>query len=96
MPASQQPPRAPFSATSPEAQEVLERTQKWLGGEKILLLSDETTEVFRGFHCLAKEGPRHGLFLLNAAGEVVWYRVSAEALTDLTALRRALEIQIKK
>jgi FtsP/CotA-like multicopper oxidase with cupredoxin domain/peroxiredoxin len=80
-------------AVSPEPRAALARTQKWLGGDRILLLADEATEVFRQFRCLAEEGPRHGLFLLNPEGQVVWYRVSAEALTDVTPLRRAFESQ---
>jgi FtsP/CotA-like multicopper oxidase with cupredoxin domain/peroxiredoxin len=83
-------------AVSPEPHEVLARTQKWLGGDRILLLADETTEVFRQFHCLAEEGPRHGLFLLNPDSQVVWYRVSATALTDVTPLRLAFEQQTKR
>jgi FtsP/CotA-like multicopper oxidase with cupredoxin domain/peroxiredoxin len=80
-----------FVAVSPEPAEVLARTQKWLGGDSILLLADETTEVFGLFHCLAEEEPQHGIFLLNAQGQVVWYRVSAQPLTDVTPLRRALD-----
>ena len=55
-------------AVSPEPRAALARTQKWLGGDRIRLLSDEATEVFRQFHCLAEAGPRHGLFLLNPEG----------------------------
>jgi peroxiredoxin len=80
-------------AVSPEPRANLARTQKWLGGDRILLLSDETTEVSRQFHCMAEEGPLHGLFLLNPEGQVVWYRVSAEALTDVAPLRLAFEQQ---
>ena len=80
-----------FVAVSPESAEVVGRTQKWLGGDSIILLADETTEVFRLFHCVAEEGPQHGIFLLNAQGQVVWYRVSAQPLTDFTPLRRALD-----
>jgi FtsP/CotA-like multicopper oxidase with cupredoxin domain/peroxiredoxin len=78
---------------SPEPRTALGSTQKWLGGDRILLLADEATEVFRRFHCLTEDAPRHGLFLLNPEGEVVWYRVSAEALTDVTPVRRAFESQ---
>ena len=77
-------------AVSPDSRAALARTQKWLNGDRILLVSDETAEVFRQFHCLAGEAPRHGLFLLNPEGQVVWHRVSDTALTDLTPLRRAL------
>jgi peroxiredoxin len=73
-------------AVSPEPSGDLARTEKWLGGDRVLLLSDETTEVFRQFRCRAEDGLRHGLFLLNPEGQVVWYRVSAEALTDATLL----------
>ena len=44
-------------AVSPEPRAALARTQKWLGGNRTLLLSDETTAVLRQFHCLAAEGP---------------------------------------
>jgi peroxiredoxin len=81
---------------SPEPRAALAPTQKWLGGDRILLLADETTELFRQFHCLAGDAPRHGLFLLNPEGQVVWYRVSAEALTDITPLRLAFELQTKR
>jgi FtsP/CotA-like multicopper oxidase with cupredoxin domain/peroxiredoxin len=80
-------------AVSLEPRAALSRTQKWLGGDRVLLLSDEATEVFRQFRCLAEGAPRHGLFLLNPEGQVVWYRVSAEALTDVTPLRLAFESQ---
>jgi FtsP/CotA-like multicopper oxidase with cupredoxin domain/peroxiredoxin len=83
-------------AVSPEPRTELARTQKWLGGDRILLLADEAAEVFRPFRCLAEDGPRHGLFLLNPEGQVVWYRVSAEALTDVTPLRRAFELQTER
>ena len=83
-------------AVSPGPRADLARTQKWLGGDRILLVSDEATEVFRQYHCLAEERPRHGLFLLNAKGQVVWYRVSAEALTDVTPLRLAFEQQTER
>jgi FtsP/CotA-like multicopper oxidase with cupredoxin domain/peroxiredoxin len=83
-------------AVSPEPCAGLARVRKWLGGDRILLLSDEATEVFRQFHCLAEDGPRHGLFLLNPEGQVVWYRVSAEALTDVMPLRRAFEVQTER
>src|SRR5262249_53874411 len=62
-------------AVSPEPRAALARTQKWLGEDRLLLLSDETTEVFRQFHCLTEGGLRHGIFLLNAEGQVVWYRI---------------------
>ena len=39
---------------------------------------------------------RMDLFLLNAKGQVVWYRVSAEALTDVTPLRLAFEQQTER
>jgi FtsP/CotA-like multicopper oxidase with cupredoxin domain/peroxiredoxin len=79
-------------AVSPEPRAALARTQKWLGGDRILLVSDETAGVFGRFHCRAEGGLRHGLFLLNPEGQVVWYRISAEALTDVTPLRLALEM----
>jgi hypothetical protein len=69
---------------------VLARRQHWLGGERVLLLSDETTEVFRRFSCSTEGGVLHGIFLVNRNGEVTWYRISDEALTDLMALQRAL------
>jgi hypothetical protein len=47
--------------------------------------------VFRQFHCLTEDGLRHGLFLLNPEGQVVWCRISAEPLTDVTPLRLAFE-----
>src|SRR5439155_7225029 len=49
-------------AVSPEPPAALARMPSWLGGDRILLLSDEKTEVFRQFHCLVDESPRHGLF----------------------------------
>ena len=80
-------------AVSPEPRTALARLQSRLGGDSILFLSDQATEVFRQFHCLAEDGPRHGLFLLNPEGQVVWYRVSTQALTDVTPLRLAFERQ---
>jgi FtsP/CotA-like multicopper oxidase with cupredoxin domain/peroxiredoxin len=82
-----------FVAVSPEPRADLARTQKWLGADRVLLLADETTDLFRRFHCLAEDGPRHGVFLLNPEGQVVWYRISPEALTDVTPLRLAFEQQ---
>ncbi|MEA2709737.1 MAG: hypothetical protein QOF78_2338 [Phycisphaerales bacterium] len=71
-------------AISPDSPAAIARTESWLhGGEKVLLLSDETTEVFRQFHCLdGGDIPRHGLFLINADGEVIWSRISDTAVTD--------------
>jgi FtsP/CotA-like multicopper oxidase with cupredoxin domain/peroxiredoxin len=80
-------------AVSPEPRAALARLQNKFGGDRILFLSDKTTEVFRQFHCLAEDGPRHGLFLLNPESQVVWCRVSAEALTDVTPIRLAFEQQ---
>jgi peroxiredoxin len=77
-------------AISPDPRTDVARTQRWLGGDRPLLLSDEKGEVFRQFHCLTEDGPRHGLFLLSPKGEVAWYRVSADALTDVAPVRRAL------
>jgi FtsP/CotA-like multicopper oxidase with cupredoxin domain/peroxiredoxin len=80
-------------AVSPEPRATLARLQNRLGGDRILFLSDQTTEVFRQFHCRNEEDLRHGLFLLDPEGQVGWYRVSAEALTDVTPLRLAFERQ---
>jgi peroxiredoxin len=74
-------------AISPEPRAELAATPKF---ERVLLLSDERLEVFRRFGCVADDAPRHGVFLLNPEGHVVWSRISAEAMTDLAPLRRAV------
>jgi FtsP/CotA-like multicopper oxidase with cupredoxin domain/peroxiredoxin len=83
-------------AVSPEPRANLARTRKWLGGDRILLLADESMEVFRQFHCLAEESPRHGLFLLNPEGQVVWFCISSKALTDVAPVRLAFESQTER
>lgn len=69
-------------AISPDSPGALAATRKLLGGGSVLLLSDEPGDAFRKFNCLVDEVPRHGVFLLNRQGRVVWQRVSATALTD--------------
>jgi FtsP/CotA-like multicopper oxidase with cupredoxin domain/peroxiredoxin len=83
------PGQAPLSivAVSPEPRADLLRTQTLLGEESILL-ADEATEVFRLFSCATSDGPRHGIFLLNPDGQVVWYHISDEPLADLSPLQR--------
>jgi len=80
-------------AISPESRADLARTQQRLGRDRFVLLSDDTAKVFELFSCLDNGEPLHGVFLVSPQGQVVWHRISSEAMSDLTLLKEQVQRQ---